>query len=43
MVEEFYRNVGLDPDVIADAVLYAVSQPDNVDVTDLAVRPSLES
>lgn len=43
MVEEFYRNVGLDPDVIADAVLYAVSQPDNVDVSDLAVRPSLES
>lgn len=43
MVEEFYRNVGLDPNVIADAVLYAVSQPDNVDVSDLAVRPSLES
>lgn len=43
MVEEFYRNVGLEPDVIADAVLYAVSQPDNVDVSDLAVRPSMES
>lgn len=43
MVEEFYQNVGLEPDVIADAVLYAVSQPDNVDVSDLAVRPSMES
>lgn len=43
MVEEFYRNVGLEPDVIADAVLYAVSQPDNIDVSDLAVRPSMES
>ncbi len=43
MVEEFYRNVGLEPDAIANAVLYAVSQPDNVDVSDLAVRPSLES
>ena len=42
VVEEFYRNVGLEPDAIANAVLYAVSQPDNVDVSDLAVRPSLE-
>lgn len=43
MVEEFYRNAGLEPEVIADAVLYALSQPDNVDVSDLGVRPSLES
>ena len=43
VVEEFCRNVGLEPDAIANAVLYAVSQPDNVDVSDLAVRPSLES
>ncbi len=42
-VEEFYKNVGLEPEAIANAVLYAVSQPDNVDVSDLAVRPSLES
>ena len=26
----------------ANAVLYAVSQPDNVDVSDLVVRPTLE-
>ena len=43
MVEEFYKNVGLEPEVIANAVLYAVSQPDHVDVSDLGVRPSLES
>lgn len=43
MVEEFYKNVGLSPEVIANAVVYALSQPDNVDVSDLAVRPSLES
>ncbi len=43
MVEEFYRNVGLEPDAIANAVLYAVSQPDNVDISDLTVRPSRES
>ena len=42
-VEEFYKNVGLEPEAIANAVLYAVSKPDNVDVSDLAVRPSLES
>ena len=43
MVEEFYKNVGLQPEVIANAVLYAISQPDQVDVSDLAVRPSRES
>lgn len=43
MVEQFYENVGLEPDVIANAVLYAVSQPDQVDVSDLAVRPAKES
>lgn len=43
MVEEFYKNVGLPPEVIANAVVYALSQPDNVDVSDLAVHPSLES
>ncbi len=43
MVEEFYQNVGLTPNVIANAVLYAVSQPDNVDVSDLAIRPTKES
>ena len=43
MVEEFYRNVGLEPDAIANAVLYAVSQPDNVDISDLTVHPRRES
>lgn len=43
MVEEFYKNVGLTPDVIANAVLYAVSQPEHVDVSDLIVRPTKES
>lgn len=43
MVEEFYRNVGLEPDVIANAVLYVVSQPNNIDVSDLVVRPSKEN
>jgi NADP-dependent 3-hydroxy acid dehydrogenase YdfG len=42
MVSQFYENVGLTPDVIANAVLYAVSQPDNVAVTDLVICPSKE-
>lgn len=43
MVEEFYKNTGLEPKAIADAVLYAISQPENVDVSDMAVRPIKES
>ena len=42
MVEEFYKNVGITPDAIANAVLYAVSQPDNIDVSDMIVRPARE-
>lgn len=42
MVEQFYENVGLDACVIANAVLYAINQPDNVDVSDLVVRPTME-
>lgn len=43
LVERFYETEGLAPDVIANAVLYALSQPDNVDVSDLVVRPGKES
>ena len=42
MVSQFYENVGLTPDLIANAVLYAVSQPDNVAIPDLVVCPSME-
>ena len=43
MVEKFYEQAGMTPDVIAGAVLYALSQPDNVNVSDLVVRPAMES
>lgn len=43
MVEQFYDQVGMTPDVIANAVLYALSQPDSVNVSDLVVRPTMES
>lgn len=42
LADEIGENVGLTPDVIANAVLYAVSQPDNVAVPDLVVCPSME-
>lgn len=31
------------PDVIANAVLYTLSQPDSVNVSDLVLRPSKEA
>ena len=43
MVEEFYKNAGLEPKAIADAVLYAISQTENIDISDMAVRPIKES
>ena len=43
MVEAFYRDVGLSPDAVAHAVLYALSQPDEVDISDIVVRPARES
>ena len=43
MVEQFYEKVGIEPDAIANAVLYAVSQPANVDVSDIIVRPRGEA
>ena len=42
MVEEFYEQFGLQPETIANAVLYAISQPDGVDVSDLVIRPTFE-
>lgn len=41
-VEEFYKNVGIKPAAIANAVLFALSQPDGVDVSDITVRPAME-
>lgn len=41
-VEEFYKNVGIKPSAIANAVLFALSQPDDVDVSDIVVRPARE-
>lgn len=43
MTEEYYRQVALTSDAIANAVVYAVSQPDSVDVSDIVIRPSKQA
>ena len=35
-------DIAITPDAIAAAVFYAISQPDNVDVGDIVIRPSLQ-
>ena len=35
-----FRKISLTPDAIARAVLYAVSQPDDIDVNEIIVRPT---
>jgi len=40
MLLKEFRKTALTPDVIARAVLYAVSQPDDVDVNEIIVRPT---
>ena len=42
-MSELNKHAGLTSDVIANAVLYAVSQPAHVDVSDLVVRSDLEA
>lgn len=43
MVEKFYEEAGISPTAIAQAVLYALSQPGDVDISELVVRPSMEA
>jgi NADP-dependent 3-hydroxy acid dehydrogenase YdfG len=35
-----FRRVALDPDAIAKALVYAIEQPDGVDVSEIVVRPT---
>ncbi len=34
--------IGISPDAIAAAVMYAVSQPEDVDVGDIVIRPTVQ-
>lgn len=42
-VEDIYKKIGIGPQAIANAVLYAISQPEDVDVSDIVVRPRGEA
>jgi NADP-dependent 3-hydroxy acid dehydrogenase YdfG len=35
-----FRRVALEPDAIARAVVYAIEQPADVDVSEIVVRPT---
>ena len=34
--------IGISPNAIANAVIYAMSQPDNVDIGDIVIRPTVQ-
>ncbi|HEY0185446.1 MAG TPA: SDR family oxidoreductase [Rhodopila sp.] len=40
---EDFRRVALSPDAIAQAIAYAIEQPDDVDVSEIVVRPTASS
>lgn len=41
-IKEKAAKIAISPDAIAGAVAYAISQPDNVDVGDIVIRPSIQ-
>ena len=34
-----YRQIAIKPDALGRAILYAIEQPDDVDVNEIVVRP----
>lgn len=40
---QHYRKIALKPKAIADAIAYAVNQPEDVDTSDIVVRPVASS
>lgn len=42
-VEAFYEEVAINKEDIARAVLYAISEPYNIDVSDIVIRSSKEA
>ncbi|MCR8558803.1 SDR family oxidoreductase [Mucilaginibacter sp. BJC16-A38] len=41
-IKERAAQIAISPDAIAGGVVYAISQPDNVDVGDIVIRPSIQ-
>lgn len=43
MVRKGMEEMGIDPAAVANAVIYAVSQPDDVEIGELVIRPSKQN
>jgi len=41
-VKEFYARHAISPRVIADAIAYAIGQPDEVDINEMLIRPTTQ-
>ncbi len=41
-IKEKASRIAISPDAIAEAVVYAIGQPENVDVGEIVVRPSVQ-
>ncbi len=41
-IKEKAATIAISPQAIASAVVYAISQPDNVDIGDIVIRPSMQ-
>ena len=35
-----FRAVTISPEAVANSILYAISQPDDVDVSEIIIRPT---
>lgn len=43
IIKNNMENLAISPDAIANAVIYAISQPDDVEVGDIVIRPSKQN
>ncbi|KAA0128399.1 SDR family oxidoreductase [Chryseobacterium sp. SN22] len=43
MVQKGMEQMGIDPMAVANAVMYAISQPEDVEIGDLVIRPSKQN
>lgn len=42
-IEELAEKIAISPDAIARAIAFAIEQPEDVDVGDIVVRPTVQA